>query len=66
MILEVFGEYLGEFLIFIREIFFGSMILSSCCDKHQKFDSGCSSYPGNEGLSSDFGLFRAVCFGTSL
>ena len=42
MIFKVFGVYLSEFLIFLREIFFGSKILSSCCDKHQNFDIRCS------------------------
>ena len=46
MIFKVFGVYLSEFLIFLREIFFDSKILSSCSDKHHNFDSGCSSYPG--------------------
>ena len=73
MIFEVFWEYLGEFFIFLRKIFFGSKILSICCDNHQNFDSGWSSYPGNEAQSLDFavfwwflGIFRAVCFDTSL
>ena len=73
MIFEVFGVYLSEFLIFLHEIFFGSKILPSSCDKHQNFDYGCSRYPGNEAQSPDFGhfltilgIFRAVCFGTSL
>ena len=57
MIFEVFREYLGEFLIFLREIFFGSKILPSSCDKHQKFDYGCSSYPRKEAESPDFGRF---------
>ena len=48
MIFKVFGVYLSEFLIFLHEIFFGSQILPSSCDKHQNFDYGCSSYPGNE------------------
>ena len=48
MIFEVFGVYLSEFLIFLREIFFGSKILPSSCDKHQNFDCESSSYPGNE------------------
>ena len=39
-------EYLGEFLILFCDIFFGSKILSICCNKHQHFDYGCSSYPG--------------------
>ena len=67
MIFEVFGVYLSEFLIFLHEIFFVSKILPSSCDKHQNFDYGCSSYPGN-----DFGhfltilsIFRAVYLGTS-
>ena len=38
MIFKVFGVYLSEFLIFHHEIFFGSKILSSSCDKHQNFD----------------------------
>ena len=25
-----------------------SIILSSCCNKYQNFDYGCSSYPGKE------------------
>ena len=45
---EDFGAYLSEFLIFLHEIFFGSKILPSSCDKNQKFDKECSSYPGNE------------------
>ena len=57
MIFKVFGVYLSEFLIFHHEIFFGCKILLSSCDKHQKFDYGCSSYPGNEAQSSDFGHF---------
>ena len=35
MIFEDFWEYLDEFVLFLREIFFGSKILSSC-DKHWK------------------------------
>ena len=73
MIFKVFGVYLSEFLIFHHEIFFGSKILPSSCDKHQNFDYGCSSYPGNEAQSLDFGHFlaildnfRAVCLGTNL
>ena len=57
MIFEVFGAYLSEFFIFLREIFFGSKILPSSCDKHQNFDYGCSRYPGNEAQSPDFGHF---------
>ena len=48
MIFEVFGVYLGEFLTFLHEIFFGTKILPSSCDKHHNLDYGCSSYPGNE------------------
>ena len=55
-----------------REIFFRSKILPISCDKHQKFDYGCSCYPENEAQSVDFGhfytilgIFRAVCLGTS-
>ena len=73
MIFKVFGVYLSEFLIFLHEIFFGSKILPSSCDKHQNFDHGCSRYPGNEAQSPDFwpffddmGIFGAACFGTSL
>ena len=72
-IFKVFGVYRSEFLIFHHEIFFGSKILLSSCDKHQNFDYGCSSYPGNEAQSSDFGhfltildIFRAACLATSL
>ena len=58
MIFKVFGVYLSEFLIFLHEIVFGSKILSpSSCDKHQKFDYGCSSYFGNVAQSPDFGSF---------
>ena len=73
MIFKVFGVYLNEFLIFLHEIFFGSKILPSSCDEHQNFDYGCSSYPGNETQSPDFGdfltifgIFQAVRFGISL
>ena len=73
MIFVVFGAYLSEFLIFLHDIFLVSKILPSSCDKNQKFDYRCSSYPGNEGQSPDFGyflttlgIFRAVCLGTSL
>ena len=73
MIFEVFWEYLGKLLIFLCEIFFGSKIVSSFCDKHQSFYYGCFSYPGNESQSPDFGrfftifgIFRAVFFGTSI
>ena len=38
MIFKVFGVYLSEFLIFLHEIFFGSKILPSSGDEHQKFD----------------------------
>ena len=41
MIFKVSGVYLSEFLIFLHEIFFGSTILLSSCDKYQKFDYGC-------------------------
>ena len=57
MIFEVFGVYLSEFLIFLHEIFFGSKILPSSCDKHQNSDYGCSRCPGNEAQSPDFGYF---------
>ena len=57
LIFKVFVVYLSEFLIFLHEIFFGSKILPISCDKHQNFDYGCSSYPGNEAQSSDFGHF---------
>ena len=48
MIFKIFGVYLSEFLIFLHDIFFGSKILPSSCDRHQNFDRGFSSYPGNE------------------
>ena len=60
MIFMVFGVYLSEFVIFLHEIFFGSKILSSSCDKHQNFDYGCFSYPGNEAQSPDFGHFLTI------
>ena len=60
MILKIFGVYLSEFLIFLYEIFFGSTILLSFCDKHQNFDYGCSRYPGNEAQSPDFGHFLTI------
>ena len=60
MIFKVFGVYLSEFLIFLHEIFFGSKILPSSCDKHQNFDYGCSSYPGNEDPSPDFGRILKI------
>ena len=34
--------------MFLHEIFFGSKIVSSCCDRHRNFDYGCSNYPENE------------------
>ena len=73
IIFKVFGVYISEFLIFLHETYFGSKILPSSCDKHQNFDYGCFRYPGNEAQSPDFGhfltifgIFRAVCLGTSL
>ena len=73
MIFKDFGVYLSEFLIFLHEIFFGSKILPSSCDKHQNFYYGCSTYPGNEAQSPNFdhfltilGIFWAVWLGTSL
>ena len=57
LIFEVFWEYLSKFLTFLREIFFGSKIITSSCDKHQKFDHGCSSFPGNKTQSADFCSF---------
>ena len=60
MVFEFFLEYLVQFLIFLSEIFFGSKILSSCCDKHQKEIYGCSSYPGNEAQSPDFSCFLKI------
>ena len=57
MIFKVFGVYLSEFLIFLHEIFLGSKILPSSCNKHQNFDYGCSRYPRNEAQSPDFGHF---------
>ena len=73
MIFKVFGVYVSDFLIFFHEIFVGSKILPSSCDKHQNFDCGCSRYLGNETQSPDFGhfltilgIFQAVCLATSL
>ena len=57
MIFKVFGVYLSDFLIYPHEIFFGSKILPSSCDKRQNFDHECSNYPGNEAQSHDFGHF---------
>ena len=54
---KVCRVYLEEFLVFLHEIFFGSKIIPSSCDKHQNFDYGCSRYPGNEAQSPDFGYF---------
>ena len=72
MIFKVCRVYLSEFLIFSHEIFFGSKILPSSRYKHQNFDYGCCSYPGNEAQSPDFGhfltilgIFWAVCLGAS-
>jgi len=54
---------------------FGIKILSSFCDTQQKFDYRCSRYPGYQAQSpflavwpflTILGLFRAVCFGTSV
>ena len=73
MIFKVFRVYLSEFLIFLHEIFFGSKILPSSCDIHQNLDYGCSSYPGNEAQTPNFGnfltiwgIFQAVCLGIGL
>ena len=60
MIFEVFGVYLSEFLIFLREIFFGSKILPSSCDKHQNFDYESSSDSENEAQSPHFGRFLTI------
>ena len=62
MIFKVFGIYPSEFLIFLYEVFFGSKILLVSCDKHQKFGYRCSSYPGNEAQSPDFGHFLSSLF----
>ena len=43
IIREYFLEYLDKYLIFLREIYFGSTMLSSCCGKHQNFDFQSSS-----------------------
>ena len=47
MIFEVLGEYLGEVFDISSRNLFGSKILPSSCDKHPKFDYGCSSYSEN-------------------
>ena len=61
-------QEIHDFRGFPSEIFFGSKILSSTCNKHQQFDYGCSAYLGNEAHRPDFGrfwtiwgTFRAVC-----
>ena len=51
-----FCENLGEFLIFLCEIFFDSNIISTYCDKYQK-NIRCSTYPGSEAQSPDFEHF---------
>ena len=72
-IFKVFGVYHNEFLTFLHEISFGSMILPSSYDEHQNFDYGYSSYPMNEAQSPDFGnflsifgIFETFRFGTKL
>ena len=60
MIFEVFGAYLSEFFIFLCEIFFGSKILPSSCDKDQKFDYGCSTYSENEARCPNFDRFLMI------
>ena len=60
MIFKVFGVYLNEFLIFLREIVFDSKILPRSCDNLQNFDYGCSRYPGNDAESPDFGHFLTI------
>ena len=56
-IFKVFGVYLSGFLIFLHEIFFGSKILPSSCDEHQKFDYWCFSYFGKEAKVPILGRF---------
>ena len=52
-----FGSISQRVFDILHEIFFCGKILPSSFDKHQKFDNGCSSYPGNEAESPDFGRF---------
>ena len=69
MIVEISWEYLSDSFIFLYKIFFGSWILSSSCDKHQKFDYGCSTLKqGSKILAvfDHFWHFRAVWFGISI
>ena len=44
-------------LIFLLENFLCIKIWSSCSDKHQNIDNGCTSYPGNKARSPNFGRF---------
>ena len=50
----------GSFQYFFHKISFDSKILSRSCDRHQKFDYKCSSYPGNESQSPDFCHFLTI------
>ena len=72
MIFEVLEHISARFLHSSINLF-DSKILPTFCDKYQKFDYECSSYPGSEVQSPDFrrfltifGIFQAVCFGRSL
>ena len=53
MVFKVFGVYLSEFLIYLHDIFFGSKILPSSCDKHQNLNYGWSCYPAGLSLKRD-------------
>ena len=68
VIFEIFRAYIRKLSIFFHMILFGSKILTCSCDRHQKFDYNCSSYP--ESLEFGhfciiFGVFQAIHFEAS-
>ena len=65
VIFEVFRAYLNRFPILLQDIFFGSNTLLCSCDRHQRVDYKCCSYPGNKAQSRNvchilktFGVFK--------
>ena len=72
--LDKFGDVTWQTVLYFAERhLFDSKVLPISCDRHYKFDYGCSSYPENEAQIPDFGrfftilgIFRAASFGTSL
>ena len=52
-----FENLSASFWHLLMNCFFCSKTLSSCCDKHQNFDYGCSSSSENESQSPNFGRF---------